>query len=394
MTPVDTKQRPTPAEVSVTAAGRPRVTYLITSSSVAGAQRQAHDLALALVPRGWAPAIISMLPRDAAFDDLPEQGIPFESLDMTRGIPDPRALWRLRALLKELRPDVLHGHMVHANLLARLSRLLVRTPVVISTMHNENEGAQWRYYAYRLTDRLGDLTTNVSVRAVEESIRRHAVARGRIVLMPNGLEPRAFTRDPERRQRTRASLGVDDEFLWLAVGRIEGAKDYPNMIDAFTQVQQTDATTRLVIAGTGDQAPDVQAAIDAAGLGSKVTLLGLRSDVPALMEAADGFVMSSAWEGLPMVLLEAGMSALPAVVTDVGGSRDAVIDGTSGFIVPARDVGALAAAMTRLMSRSPDERRSMGEAARTHVTTTFAMDAIADRWDETYRRLLAHHEGR
>jgi glycosyltransferase involved in cell wall biosynthesis len=119
-----------------------------------------------------------------------------------------------------------------------------------------------------------------------------------------------------------------------------------------------------------------------------MALLGFRSDVPELMEAADGFLMSSAWEGLPMVLLEASASALPAVVTDVGGSRDAVLDGVSGFIVPAHDPAALASAMLRFMSRPVDERRRMGEAARDHVLATFAMDAIADRWDQTYRSLL------
>lgn len=368
--------------------GRHRVTYLITASAVAGAERQVHDLALSMQQRGWEVAVISLLPGGAAFSDLPARGIPFETLGMTRGIPDPRAVRRLRTLLRRFRPDVLHSHMVHSNLLARLSRLLVRTPVVISTMHNENEGAQWRYVMYRLTDRLSDLTTTVSQAAVAEAIRRRAAPRGRITLFPNGLTPRSLPPDPERRAATRASLGVGDEFLWLAAGRLEAAKDYPNMTAAFARVHESVPEARLVIAGVGDLEAEVRAGISEAGLAARMALLGFRSDVPELMEAADGFLMSSAWEGLPMVLLEASASALPAVVTDVGGSRDAVLDGVSGFIVPAHDPAALASAMLRFMSRPVDERRRMGEAARDHVLATFAMDAIADRWDQTYRSLL------
>ncbi len=374
---------------SVRPSRRPRVTYLITASAVAGAERQVHDLALSMQHRGWDVAVISMLPGGAAFSDLPALGIPFETLGMTRGIPDPRAVRHLRTLLRRLRPDVLHSHMVHSNLLARLSRLLVKTPVVISTMHNENEGAQWRYVMYRLTDRLSDLTTTVSQVAVREAIRRRAAPPGRITLVPNGLTPRALPPDPERRAATRASLGVGDEFLWLAAGRLEAAKDYPNMIAAFARVHESSPDARLVIAGAGDLEAEVSEGIARAGLGSRMTLLGFRSDVPELMEAADGFLMSSAWEGLPMVLLEAGASALPAVVTDVGGSRDAVVDGASGVIVPTHDPAALAGAMLRVMSCSVDERRAMGEAARGHILATFAMEAIADRWDQTYRSLLA-----
>ncbi|MBA3235139.1 MAG: glycosyltransferase, partial [Chloroflexi bacterium] len=104
-----------------------------------------------------------------------------------KGRSDPRALLRLVRLLRRWRPDVLHAHMVHANLLARVSRVLVRGPIVISTMHNQDEGAHWRYLAYRVTDRLSAVTTTVSTVAVEEAVRRHAVPRARIRLTHNGI---------------------------------------------------------------------------------------------------------------------------------------------------------------------------------------------------------------
>jgi glycosyltransferase involved in cell wall biosynthesis len=106
------------------------------------------------------------------------------------------------------------------------------------------------------------------------------------------------------------------------------------------------------------------------------------------MRAADGFLMSSAWEGLPMALLEAGASGLPIVATDVGGTSDAILDGVSGRVVPAGDPAALAAAMEQVMSLSPDALAAMGQAGRDHVARTFELGAIADRWDAIYRGLL------
>jgi glycosyltransferase involved in cell wall biosynthesis len=304
---------------------------------------------------------------------------------MRQGIADPRALVRMGRILRRVRPDVVHGHMVHANLLARVARLVAPTPRVISTIHNENEGSQWRYVAYRLTNRLAEVTTTVSRTALAESVRRGAAPAGSIVLVPNGLDVKRYERDDGIRHTTREGLGLGDRFTWLAVGRLAEAKGYPEMIGAFAAVVREHPEATLLIAGEGRLEADVRARIGAAGIADSVRLLGLRSDVAALMQAADGFLMTSRWEGLPMVLLEAGASGLPIVATDVGGSRDVVIDGVSGHLTPAGDPGATAAAIGRVMGMPAADRRSMGEAGREHVRRTFDMAPVADTWEALYR---------
>ena len=113
-------------------------------------------------------------------------------------------------------------------------------------------------------------------------------------------------------------------------------------------------------------------------------VLGLRSDVAALMQAADGFLMTSHWEGLPMVLLEAGAGGLPIVATDAGGTRDAVLDGVSGHLTPTSDPEATAAAISRVMRMPVEERRRMGDAGREHVRRSFAIESVADTWERLY----------
>ena len=303
---------------------------------------------------------------------------------MRGGVPDPRGAARLLRLLRRWKPDVLHAHMVHANLLARLTRPVSRTPVLISTIHNENEGSQWRYRAYRWTHRLADVTTAVSSQAVDELIRRGAAPAGGVVLVPNGISIDAYRPDLSVRLSTRVGLGLGDDFAWLAVGRVTEAKAYPDMVEAFKQVLAHRPAARLLIAGIGPLEELLRERIQAAELTSEITPLGLRSDIPALMQAADGFVMSSAWEGLPMVLLEAGASALPIVATEVGGSRDAILDGMSGYLVPARQPQDLARAMLTVMELPDEERQAMGAAGRAHVMRTFDLDAVVDGWEALY----------
>jgi glycosyltransferase involved in cell wall biosynthesis len=259
-------------------------------------------------------------------------------------------------------------------------------PVVISTIHNENEGPQWRYIAYGLTNRLADVTTAVSRIAQQEATRRGAAPAGSILLVPNGLSTTPYARDDELRAQTRASLGLDDAFTWLAVGRLAEAKGYGDMLAAFALALAEHPEARLLIAGVGTLEDVLRAEIRRLGIEDSVRLLGLRTDVPALMQAADGFVLTSRWEGLPMVLLEAGASGLPVVTTDVGGSREAVLDGVSGFVTPVGDPTLSARALGRVMALSAADRRLLGEAGREHVQATFDIRVVADTWEDLYRR--------
>ena len=360
--------------------------YLVTSSGMGGAEQEVCHLAQEFQRRDWDVGVISMLPLEPPIADLAASGVRTVSLGMRQGQPDPRALLRLGRLLRRWRPDVLHAHMVHANLLGRLSRLIAPTPVVISTMHNENEGAQWRYLAYRLTNPLSDVTTAVGRVAQLEAERRGAAPAGSIQVVPNGLATAPYERDEPTRARMRAALDLGDGFTWLAVGRLAEAKGYGDMIAAFAEVVGEHPGARLLIAGVGQLEDAIRADVRRRGLEDSVRLLGLRSDVPALMQAADGFLMTSRWEGLPMVLLEAGASGLPVVATDVGGSRDAVLDGVSGYVTPVGEPALSARAIGRVMGLSEADRRVLGEAGRDHVRANFDIRAVGDIWERLYRR--------
>jgi len=367
-----------------------RVLFLSTSMGMGGADQQLLSAAREMRSRGHEILIVSLTALGPMGIEARTLGLRTESLDMARGMPDPRGLLRLVRLVRTWRPDVLHSHMVHANLMARVLRLLVRVPVVISTIHNISEGGPLLMAGYRMSNGLVDHMTIISQAAADRFISDRIVPSELLSVIPNGVNPEEFRSvPPEARESIRRSLGLQDEFAWLAVGRFEIAKDYPNMLRAFATVRERHARVVLLLVGRGSLQRNIQAQARALELGSAVRFLGVRRDVPNLLSAADGYLMSSAWEGMPMVLLEAAAAGLPIVATAVGGNREVVEDERSGYLVAPGDPEALARAMTRLMSLSEPERRTMGERGRDRVLNGYSLTRVVERWEALYRETLA-----
>ncbi|MBK9711901.1 MAG: glycosyltransferase [Kouleothrix sp.] len=370
-----------------------RITFLITDLNYGGAEVQVVELASRLSARGWQASVVSMLQPRAFVADLSAAGVPVRSLNMRRGMPSPRAVFDLAAILREDRPHILHSHMVHANLLARVSRLVRWTPALISTAHNIDEGSRWREIAYRLTDPICDLTTNVSQAAVERYVQVGAAPARKIRFVPNGVNVDRFRSDAEARDRLRRELGLGGRFAWLAVGRFEAAKDHLTLVRAFGRLGEQDDAA-LLLAGQGGMEDQIRAEVAALGLSDRVRFLGVRRDIPQLLNAADAYVMSSAWEGLPMVLLEAAAVGLVTVATAVGGNHEIVLDGRNGFLVPPRDPAALAGSMRLTMQLPEGERKRMGAAGKDYVHACYSLSRVVDQWESLYQECLSGREPR
>ncbi len=369
-----------------------RLLFLITSLTYGGAESQLVLLAQGLAQAGWAVRVVCMTPLGPKAQDLQAAGIQVDSLGMRPGRPSLRGFCQLRQTLLQFQPAVLHAHMVHANLLARLVRPLARVPVLICTAHNIIEGGRWREWAYRLTDRWCDLTTQVSQAGLKRYLEIGAIAPGRGLFMPNGVDTCRFAPDAVVRAALRREMGVQDRFVWLSVGRFTAAKDYPNLLQAFAQLAPHHPEAHLWLVGQGEELEAIRQMAQALNLSERVQFLGARGDVPGLMKAADAYVMSSAWEGMPMVLLEAAAVGLPIVATDVGGNREVVQDGQSGWLVPPRQPAQLAAAMQKLIQRPEPERKQMGSAGRAYVLEHYDLQGIIHRWEALYQGLLSRKE--
>jgi glycosyltransferase involved in cell wall biosynthesis len=357
-----------------------------------GADKLLLTAAQEMRARGHEVLIASLTPLGPMGLEARSMGIPTESLEMRRGFPDPRGLVRVVHLTRSWRPDVVHSHMIHANLMARALRLLVPLPALISTIHNIYEGGLAWMAAYRLTNRLVDQMTIVSQAAADRFVTESIIPKELLRVLPNGLDITPFQNVPAgARESLRRSMGLDGEFVWLAVGRFEVAKDYPNMLRAFAKVRELDDRAVLLLVGQGSLQGEAESLSRDLGLASTVRFLGVRNDVPELMSAADGYVLSSAWEGMPIVLLEAAAAGLPIVATVAGGNHEVVSDELSGFLVPPRDSDALSRAMLRLMGLPEAQRRGMGERGRENIRIHHGLTRMVDQWEDLYREVLTRN---
>jgi glycosyltransferase involved in cell wall biosynthesis len=363
-----------------------------------GAEVQICMLAAGLLRRGASVQIVPMLSVIAEHPQLADGSIAVSTLGMTRGRWKPSHFVRYIKTVRAYRPDIVHSHMFHANLLARIGRPFIHTPLVC-TAHNtfetpelakNNAGirSRLRELAYRFTDPLCDLTTQVSSAGAERFVAIGATPASKMRFVPNAVDCERYRPDPALRRRIRDQLGLGDVFTWIWVGRIQQQKDPWTMLQAFRVAAASATPCVLVVVGSGSLEQEMQQLATTLGIASKVHFLGMRRDVPALLNGADGYVLSSRYEGFPMVLLEAAASELPLVVTTAG--AEAVVPEKSGWVVKAGDPDALAERMCALMALPPDRRRAMGEEGRNFVSSRFSLKAVLDTWESVYASLLAN----
>ena len=360
-----------------------KILLLITGLGVGGAETQVTELASQFAERGDTVMLAFMTGQAEVLPRHP--AVTVCSLGMRNSIPGMASGYRaLRRLIKSYQPDVVHSHMVHANLLARLVRMGCRMPRLVCTAHSNNEGGKARMLAYRITDALADLSTNVSDNAVAAFVAKGAVPKGRMITVSNGIATDRFRKDTDRRNATREQAGLaPDTRLILAVGRLVDVKDYPNLLRAFALVRKNARNIVLWIAGGGECLQELQALSHELGIAHAVSFLGVRSDTEALYNAADLSVLSSQWEGFGLVVAEAMASENIVVATDCGGVREVL--GECGYLVPAQNPERLAEALQSALALTPDDARALGRKARQKVLDHYSLYNTINTWAAIYR---------
>lgn len=356
---------------------------------IGGAEQQVILLAPGLCARGWRVSVVVLSGSGGvAAPQLEGAGVELVTLGMRHGLADPRGWLRFHRWLRRAAPDVVHAHLTHAAWLARCSRLAAEMPALVDTLHSSSTGRLARRVGYRLSNFLPDRVTAVSHAAAQTHLAAGMVSRRKLEVLPNAVAPERWRPDARLRHATRRELGVTDEFLWIAAGRLEPVKDYPTLLRAMTMLPDV---SKLIIAGAGQQQAELTALTAALGLAHRVRFLGFAHDLERWMQAADAFVLSSRWEGLPTALIEASAAGLPAITTDVPGMREVLGPAADAARLPApADPAALARAMAALMQSPAQIRQAIGAHARQYVLEQFSLSAVLNRWESLYLSLLDH----
>jgi glycosyltransferase involved in cell wall biosynthesis len=369
-------------------APRPKVLELVTLSDWGGAQSYVAALARHLRARydvtvGCAPGgpLIGTLHADR----LSVVEIP--TLTRTPSlVADIRTLVWLVGFMRRERFSIVHCHSTKAGLIGRLAARIAGVPGIVFTAHGWPFTSGWSAavriaitIAERTIARLTTVIVCVADHVRAEGLRLRIGRPAQLHVVHNGVDPSPWI--SASRPAPRLASGGSRVVM---VGRLQAPKDPFTLIRAWAQVPEPH---RLALVGDGPLQPSVAALIDELGLAERVTLLGARADVPAILAEADLFVLCTTREGLPLAVIEAMMSGLPVVASDVGAVAEAVRDGETGLLVPAGDAAALASALRTLLD-DPARRYAYGEAGRRRALKHFTEARMVGDIDRIYSRIL------
>lgn len=360
-----------------------KVLHLTKVQGIGGAEQHLLQLLPALRKRGVDARFLSL---DGGLDSgsfhraLDERAIPW------RRVPcgfdaSPRLALAVARELRTERPDIVHTHMVHADVYGSLAAQFARVPLV-STRHNDD---RYLLGPFRHVDR-AFMRGAAAIVAISDAVRDFHVRAGlpatKLVTIHYGLDdvPAAPS------EVTPQQLGVpEDAPLVLAIGRLIEQKDHETLLAAFARVARPEA--RLAILGWGRLEETTRARADALGIGERVLLPG-RVEPSAWLARANVFAHTSRWEGFGIVLLEAMLAGLPVVATRASAIPEIVVDGETGLLVEPGDVEGVARSLNELLGDSERARR-LGAAGRERAHAEFSVARMTDRTIRVYESVLA-----
>lgn len=369
-----------------------KILQIIDSLNVGGAERLLLNFSPAARKRGHDVVVMNLSDssHSPVESELRSLGTPVQLLGGT-GLINIRRYRDLVQFLRQERFDIIHTHLLTSNILGGIAGHLSGTPVV-GSLHNtepcgERHAKIKQWLEYLVLRRWMSRTVAVGYMVAE--LHAEKLRPADLDVVPNSVPLIAPLPADERRLLRVELVGDPDRPIILTLGRLTRQKGYDILLRAFATVHQSHPEACLLIAGSGPDHEALTALAASLGLHDHARLLGSRPDPEQLLGAADIFVSSSRWEGLPLAVLEAMAARLPIVATSVGDIPRVLTENT-GLIVPPDDAGALAAGLGRLLDDA-GLRRNLGQGARARIEDEYSVEVWCDRLLAIYADVVAQH---
>jgi glycosyltransferase involved in cell wall biosynthesis len=357
-----------------------RVLHVAKVAGISGSENHLLLLLPALRERGFDVRFLMLHEGEPAAAELAKRldanGVAVERIDLPWA-GDPRAFERLVRIVRRVRPEILHTHLVHADFHGLPAGRLARVPLAVSTKHGFNpfRGGRGFAAADRAVARLADVHVAISHGLARYLAESEGFDEDAFEIVHYGIAPGPAPTDPPAEPR----LAI--------VGRLIPIKGHDVLLAALARVREALPEATLEIAGDGPLDAELRATVARLGLTDAVSFLGRVSPAAPVFERAAVVVVPSRGEGFGMVALEAMERGRPVVASDVGGLPEIVEDGVTGVVVPPDDPEALAAAVVELV-RDPARAAALGAAGRERALAAFSQDRCTDRVEELYRAAL------
>ena len=355
-----------------------RVAHVHRISGIGGSERHLLALLPALRLHGIEPSFVGLDDPAGApepfYAALGEAGIPFARVHSRHDL-DPRLPFRIARAARPFRPELVHTHLVHADVHGAAAATLLRLPLV-STKHNDDpfRAGPFRYVERLLARRARRIIT-ITESLARFNEERVGIPRAKLVVVHYGLD-----QVPPRWGDNPPLTVPEGARILLALGRLVPQKGLDVAVRALPVVHETHPDAVLVVAGEGPERQALEELAAGLGVGDGLFLLGRAGDVAALLERAELLIHPSRWEGFGLVLLEAMLASRPVVATRVSSIPEIVVDGETGVLVPPDDAQALAGALVRVLG----DPGSLGAAGRARALEQFSADAMARKTAAVY----------
>ncbi len=377
-----------------------RILFVIGSLEVGGAERHVTQVVMRLKSRGWEPEIFVLTPGGPLTHVLTEAGVPIHGVTLPAWvytiIRNKRLCARVGLAITSIaliytmwvrRPAIVHFFLPAAYVVGGIASFFAKIPARIMSRRSLHNYQTAHPYVARIERYLHPRMTLVcgNSRAVIDELATEGISEQRLRLIYNGIDIAPYE-TPFDRSASRAQFGIpDDALVFVLVANLIPYKGHSDLIKALARIKNALPEPWLVLCIGRDDGigADLQHEADSFGVGSNVRFLGSRSDVPLFLRLADVGLLCSHEEGFSNAVLEGMAAGLPMVVTDVGGNAEAVIDGVTGYVVPAHNPELLADAL--LTVALADDRALMGDRGRRRVVEKFSMNSCIDAYEALYR---------
>lgn len=362
-----------------------RIAFCITELDPGGAEKNLVQLVTRLDRRRWEPRVFCLASEGPLAQPLRDAGIAVICLNASRRFGAASTVWRLARHLQQFRPALLQTFLFHANLVGRLAGRWAGVPRIVSGIRVAEKDAPVRLRLDRWTNRLVDKNVCVSRGVAEFSVRHAGLDSRKCVVIPNGVDLAEIDRVPPA---DITSVGVPPGHrAILFVGRLAPQKAPELLLEAAELVLPRFPDVHVLFVGEGPLRSTLQRRAVASSHAERIHFLGRRADVIGLMKASSCLALTSRWEGMPNVVLEAMAAGVPVVATEAEGVSDLVQNGLSGLIVPVGDAPGLAAALSRLLSDSTLSS-SLAHESQVIVRKWFTVDRLVGAYERLYEELL------
>lgn len=328
---------------------------------------------------------------------LPSLGRPMHAL------ADFAALLALVKLFRRLRPTIVHTHSSKAGILGRWAAWFARVPVILHTIHGYGITPAQPFWLRRILIMLERITGWVTSHwiAVAQADRNRGIQWGlfddhQVSVVRPGIDPGPFQSalPAADRDRMRAEFGANpDDWLIGTVACLKPQKAPEDFVAVAKRVCEAFPRARFVLIGDGELRPSIEALVEQYGLKQRVYLAGWRRDIPTAMKTFDAFLLTSRWEGLPRVLLEARAVGIPVVATRVGGVEEVIVEGRHGWLSAVGDISTLSERVSRIL-RERVVHSAGGVGLSEALPKEFHLDEMVKQYESLYDRLLINQQGK